>query len=328
MLHDRINIWDSGEYSYAGACGFQPNLRTYLHEGQKTRPCILVIPGGGYRMVSPTEGEIVAKCFYEKGYQTFVGTYTTNFTGQKPLKKQPLQDISRMVRTLRENAPKYQIDPNQIILCGFSAGAHLCGSLCVHWEEITDLKYIHVSNRPNGAILSYPVITSGENAHRDSFVALLGDAPTEEDLEWASLEKQVTKDTPPIFLWQTVSDELVPVENSYLMAMALKQANVPFEHHVFPKGAHGLSLSNEVWAKGEYGEPYCLEQVSQIEKAYLSEKVQLSKEQVGFLKYLLHPGKLPESMIPPRKPVAEVSLWPEMADMWIRENCLKSQEKK
>ncbi len=61
MLHERINIWNEGEYSYSASFGFQPNLRTYLHDDTVSRPCVLVIPGGGYRMVSPTEGEIVAK---------------------------------------------------------------------------------------------------------------------------------------------------------------------------------------------------------------------------------------------------------------------------
>ena len=109
MRHDRINIWENGEYDYSAAFGFQPNLRTYLHEDGTARPCVLVIPGGGYRMVSPTEGEIVAKCFYNKGYQSFVGTYTTDYLGLEPLKSQPLNDISRMVRLIRNRAKEFKI---------------------------------------------------------------------------------------------------------------------------------------------------------------------------------------------------------------------------
>ena len=101
MRHERIDVWENSEYSYPAAFGFQPNLRTYLHEDGEDRPCVLVIPGGGYRMVAPSEGEIVAKWFYDHGYQAFVGTYTTDYLGMNPLKTQPLKDLSRIM--MRKN---------------------------------------------------------------------------------------------------------------------------------------------------------------------------------------------------------------------------------
>lgn len=90
MRTEKITIWEQGEYDYPMAFGFEPNLRTYLHEDETVRPCMLVVPGGGYCIVSPTEGEIVAKKFYEKGYNAFVLTYTTNLLMAAPLKKQPI----------------------------------------------------------------------------------------------------------------------------------------------------------------------------------------------------------------------------------------------
>ena len=320
MPHERINIWNEGEYSYSAAFGFQPNLRTYLHEDTVQRPCVLVIPGGGYRMVSPTEGEIVAKFFHEKGSQAFVGTYTTNFLGKEDLKTQPLRDISRMVRLIRAGAERFRVIPDRLVVCGFSAGAHLCGSLCVHWRDVPDPLYEDVSNRPDGAILSYPVITAGEFAHRDSFTALLGTQPDPEELAYMSLEKQVTPETPPVFLWQTATDELVPVENSYLMAMALKKAGVPFAHHVFPRGRHGLSLANDDWANGKFGEPYCMEQMTGIARAYEKGETEVPEEALGFLNFLLHP-ETAANAFPPAQPVPEVAVWPELAEQWMRENC-------
>ena len=75
MLKKRYDLWEAGEYTYPMAFGFQPNIVSYLHEDtEKARPCVIVVPGGGYRVVSPSEGEIVAKKFYDKGYQTFVCT--------------------------------------------------------------------------------------------------------------------------------------------------------------------------------------------------------------------------------------------------------------
>ena len=322
MRHERINLWGKDEYRYPAAFGFQPNLRTYLHEDSEVRPCVLVIPGGGYRMVAPTEGEIVAKWFYDHGYQTFVGTYTTDYLGAEPLKMQPLNDLSRMVRLIRSRAEEFRIREGKIILCGFSAGAHLCGSLCVHWTDVGDMVYSSVPNRPDGAILSYPVITSGEYAHRDSFTALLGKDATEEELAYMSLEKQVTGNTPPVFMWQTATDELVPVENSYLMAMAMKKAGIPAEHHVFPRGIHGLSLSNREWAENGFKADYPMEQMFCIAKAVEDGKVTAAPEKLDMLNFFLHPDKEAFAAMPKPQPVEEAAVWPELADRWIRKHCL------
>lgn len=91
-------------------------------------------------------------------------------------------------------------------------------------------------------ILGYPVITSGEFAHRGSFINLLGDR-YEEDRALTSLENQVSADTPPTFLWHTWDDACVPVENSLLLATALRKNGVPTELHILPSGPHGLSLA-------------------------------------------------------------------------------------
>ena len=100
--------------------------------------------------------------------------------------------------------------------------------------------------RPNGMILCYPVITSGEYAHRGSFEALLGeDAYDPEKRKEQSLELQVTKDTPPTFLWHTEPDDCVPVENSLFFFEALHKNKIPVEMHIYPAGGHGLSLANE-----------------------------------------------------------------------------------
>ena len=161
------------------------------------------------------------------------------------------------------NAEELHVDKDKIMLCGFSAGAHTCGSVAVHWQEFEESEtgeYASVSAKPNAVILSYPVITSGDCAHRGSFTALLGADASEEELEYMSLEKQVTEDMPLCFLWQTVTDELVPVQNSFLFAQALQEKKIPYAFHAFSKGKHGLSLADEAWANEEFGEPYTLEQ--------------------------------------------------------------------
>jgi len=100
--------------------------------------------------------------------------------------------------------------------------------------------------KPNGIILSYPVITSGEFAHTGSFECLLGEDYNDLDKrKEQSLEFQVSRDTPPTFLWHTVTDDCVPVENSLLFFNALRKFEIPVEMHLYPVGGHGLSLANE-----------------------------------------------------------------------------------
>lgn len=104
--------------------------------------------------------------------------------------------------------------------------------------------------RPNGQILSYPVITSGPFAHHDSIKNLLGE---QYELEKAnqSLENFVTKDTPPTFVWHTQPDDCVPVENALMLVGALQKNGIKTEFHMFPEGGHGLSLCNEVTSNSD-----------------------------------------------------------------------------
>ena len=185
-----------------------------------------------------------------------------------------------------------------------------------------------VSNRPDAVILSYPVITSGEKAHRGSFDLLLGQDAKQEQLEWASLENHVTENTPPAFLWQTWNDETVPVDNSILFAQACREKGVPCEIHLFMEGRHGLSLANEDWASNNLGENslYTMVQQWQTMKTL----------------YQQNPKAIPELFIPAaqaksflsfvaewtnamaetqqsdeQKPDASARQWPDLALAWL-----------
>ena len=314
MNSKRYDLWKEGEYSYRLAAGFKPNMVSYLHEDTKIRPSMIVVPGGGYFFVSPSEGEIVAKEFFNMGYNAFVVTYTTNVTGEEPLGDQPMKDLSRAIRLIRKNSGEYHIDENKVYLCGFSAGAHLCGSVCVHYKDIrdSDSELNECSARPCGAVLSYPVITSGNFAHRDSFIFLLGKDADEDALNYYSLEKQVTKDTPPIFLWHTITDELVPVENSILLEAALRKEGVAHALHLFSCGHHGLSLGNEDWVKQRFGNPYTLEQLIKTREAVISNEIQISEDRKKELLTEYEPQGDVESTYP------EIEKWPLLADEFIK----------
>ena len=320
---DRINIWNSGEYTYPLAFEFVPNLRPYLIDDGNVHPCMLVLPGGGYAVVVPPEGELVAKRFNELGYSCFVMTYTTNQLLRVPVMDQAMKDLARAIRFVRKNASGYKIDPDRLFVCGFSAAGHVCASVCDYWDEISDPdpEYDAVSCRPDAAVLSYPVITSGEYAHQDSFRFLLGADIYDRDDEEASslldrysLEKHVRPSNPPCFIWQTETDDLVPVQNSYLYAAALKANGVRYEHKTFPRGFHGLSIPTEDWAKGKHGEPYTAEQsfalVNAIKAGLIDAPENGAESLLDFLK--------PWPYDPDAEKYPEVCVWPELADAFLK----------
>jgi len=131
---------------------------------------------------------------------------------------------------------------------GSSAGGHLASTLLTHFDagnpQASD-PIDRISSRPSLGVLCYPVITLGEFTHRGSKRNLLGDKPPAELVELLSNEKQVTGNTPPTFLWHTVQDNAVPVENSLQFATALRKAGVPFALHVYQKGRHGIGLADK-----------------------------------------------------------------------------------
>lgn len=322
MINYHETIWEDGEYSYEAAYGFVPNIHTYLHEDDTVRPCLLLIPGGGYCMVCNVEGEPVADVFNEMGMNVIILTYTTDITMSIPLKMQPLKDASRAIRYIRKNADRFRIDPDKITVMGFSAGGHLSASLSVHFDDVKDInpEYEKYSNRPNGTILGYPVITSGEETHQGSIISLIGNNPSKEELEYFSLEKQVTPNTPPCFCWQTVEDDLVPIENSMLYTEALQRNGVPHAFYAFPHGRHGLSVSTDRVKTNDFGEPYTFEQLDLVKEHILNDTlIKVSAQRKKELKEQFFPEVEPEPMMPNLDDFFDdVAMWPDLAKEWLK----------
>ena len=210
----------------------------------RIRPTVLICPGGGYSWLSMREAEPIAMQMLAQGFHAAVLRYHVA-PHRFPT---ALAEVACAVAHLRSHAAEYGVDPEKIVVAGFSAGGHLTASIGVFWDREWLTEYTGCTPeeiKPNGLILSYPVITSGEKAHRGSFNNLLGEGTTEEQLESVSLEKQVTSAVPPTFIWHTVGDRLVPVENTLLFTTALQNAGVKFEMHVYPQGVHGLALATD-----------------------------------------------------------------------------------
>lgn len=246
MIHEIFPIQVEGSQPYA-------RLITYIQEyspdvkASYKRKFVLVCPGGGYHFTSDREAEVIALQYLAMGYHAAVLRYSVD-----PAKyPTALLEVARSMQIIREHAEEWYVDEEKIVVTGFSAGGHLTASYGVFWKEgfvaqalgIEDAKQAEKLLRPNGLILCYPVITGGEFAHRGSFECLLGDR--EKDMvEALSLENCVNQDVPPVFIWHTFEDNVVPVENALMFVAALRRANVSTEFHLYPRGGHGLALTD------------------------------------------------------------------------------------
>ena len=237
MIHETIRLSMEGSMSYA-------RLITYIQEDYEEipiadRPLVVICPGGAYQFTSDREGEPLAMQFLAMGYHAAVLKYSC----APAVFPTALMELAYSIRLIRQHAQEWHVNPNQVIVLGCSAGGHLAASLGVFWDKAFLAEALEVGEtdrtvyRPDGMILCYPVITSGEFAHRGSFDNLLGGCAG------GHLIEHLLRRT---FLWHTFTDTAVPVENSLLFISALHRAGVSAEFHMYPRGVHGLSLANRL----------------------------------------------------------------------------------
>lgn len=234
-----------------------PKLKAFLIDvsyeiGKKNRPAVIVCPGGGYDFVSEREADPIAMRFAAYGVHAFVLQYSV--VGK--LFPTALLELAQSVAYVRANAENWDIDPNKIAVCGFSAGGHLAASLGVYWNNDILKKPLGFTDqhKPNAMILSYPVITSEKKyRHNGSIRNLVGGVKTTQSiLDQISLEKQVNRDTPRTFIWHCADDNCVPVENTICFISALSKNKISFESHIYPSGGHGLSLCDDTTASNPH----------------------------------------------------------------------------
>ena len=239
-------LWPAGA---PGALGEKdedkPTLTAFLPAPEKaTGAAIVICPGGGYGGLAGHEGAGYAEWLAQHGVAGIVLKYRLGSKGYRhPIM---LGDAARAVRLTRSKAAEWKLDPKRVGIMGSSAGGHLASTLLTHFDagKAEDADAVErFSSRPDLGVLCYAVITMGPNTHGGSRENLLGKTPAPELIELLSNEKQVTKETPPTFLWHTWEDGAVKVENSLEFAAAMRRAGVPFDLHIYEKGGHGIGLS-------------------------------------------------------------------------------------
>jgi len=193
---------------------------------------ILVLPGGGYQHLSAKEGEPVAAWLRSLGWNARVVAYPIRARHPEPL-----------------NFLRAQIEGERaagaplVGVLGFSAGGHLAGHAAFAPDSTPE-------QRPDLAVLCYPVVTMLGTTHEGSRINLLGEGADHDARAATSLERLVSADAPPVFLWHTVVDEAVLVaEHAYALATALAAHAIPHELHTFTEGEHGVAMREDIPAR-------------------------------------------------------------------------------
>lgn len=271
MISEKRTILDKAELT---AYVSRPN-------DNKKRPALLICPGGGYIDTTPNEGECVALEFLNRGFESFVLDYSTYRRNKEGASyPRPMFEVAEALRTIRKNADEWYVDVDKIFLLGFSAGGNLIANYGNHWKsllqpgdkeedlkvkglvlcyaaydwgkEIMDLE-AYSRNVETGIIDGDPnkVIETKKMVEMANYAMFHTCTPSSQQLKDVSPVIGVNENTPPCFMWHTVSDDMVSVEQVYDYVRILNRMNIPHELHVFHKGHHGLSLANRMSATKE-----------------------------------------------------------------------------
>lgn len=256
MITQKINLYEY--FKIKKPEGARGVLTTYIRDLsseidlERKAPAMLVIPGGGYYMVSDREGEPVAMRYLALGFNAFVLDYSV---AEDSALKYPYQiaEAAMAMEYLRINAENLNIDPEKIAAVGFSAGGHLCAMLGSfhNCPETGKVFKPTVCVKPNAVVLGYPVISSDISfAHIGSFINLCGEE-NKELMKKVDVLNLIDENSAPAFIWSTFNDNVVPCQNAIEAALKYKESGVPFSLHVFGKGEHGLSVADATVYKAD-----------------------------------------------------------------------------
>lgn len=207
-------------------------------------PLVIIFPGGGFTFQTDREAQPIALKFASEGFHAIVLHYQL-IENNTPVYPLALQEVATTLNWIKSQAKRRNIDLNKIILIGFSAGAHIVANFNSIMTDVTSRKRVYpdkITAMPAANMLCYPVIDLSAGFPKTSEDRL---AISRDTFFWQSQE-HLTKYAKPTFIWQTVNDKTVPVNNSLMYSEKLNELKIPFELHLFESGRHGLSLGTPV----------------------------------------------------------------------------------
>ena len=241
-----IPLWEKGAPGALGDTDAdRPTLTVFRAAARPNgTTAVIIAPGGGYVNLSmDKEGRWAASWFNAMGVTAFVLQYRLGPRYHHPIE---LGDAQRAIRLVRSRATEFGVAPNRIGMMGFSAGGHLAATAGTRFDDgntSASDSIDRASSRPDFLVLAYAVISFDPAlAHGNSVKGLLGDNPSASQIREMSAELHVSEKTPPTFLFSTGADTTVLSENSVQFYLALRQAKVPAEMHIFENGPHGVGL--------------------------------------------------------------------------------------
>ena len=244
MIYRTINYTEDGRVHLQA---YIPDV--YAGEREPLRPAMIACPGGAWTRLSPNEGEPVALTFLKEGYAGFVLNYSV---GDFSVFPNPLVEISWAIKTVRDHAEEWHIDPHKIAISGYSAGASVCSMSATQWMDpviVEKLDAPSQSYKPDAVILAYgcnDLSTIFDVPPSDDLVIPTPGKITADRTPQVDVVNYVSKDTAPIFFYHCRYDEYVPVKNTWLLAEKMDELKLPFEMHIFGSGRHGMSVNNQL----------------------------------------------------------------------------------
>lgn len=256
-----VDLWPDGAPKENGLTGPEQPLENgrvanisratlYVYPAAKSgAPAVIACPGGGYRRLAMNhEGHDMATWFNKQGVTFAVLKYRMP-NGDIEI---PISDALQAIRTLRERAEEWNVDPKRVGIMGASAGGNLAAQVATHYTSEED--------RPDFQILLYAALT----AHKQAAASLFRGDGSDEMLNHYTPSKQVSEQTPPAILFSSADDRTVPCRNSIDYFLALREKGVRAALHIYPAGGHGWGYEERM--------PYKREWTAELER-WLAEEV-------------------------------------------------------
>lgn len=216
----------------------RPSLIKCSEAKSSKNKAIIICVGGGYCVYGEGEGFPLARVFDANGYVTFILCYSLGEGNPFPTQ---MRELALAVNHVRKNCDEYGIDPEDVVVCGLSAGGHLAASLGIHadadWLSAYDFPE---DARPDRLILGYPVTGEVRNGFARTFETLSANIDNPDLIPLMYLDKQVNSHMPPTFIWHNEDDEVIPSECTHEFEQILKEKKVPHEVHYFSDGGHAV----------------------------------------------------------------------------------------